>query len=98
MLQSCSQLAGDKAWRLPLMASQRKKLKSSVADLSNSASGFGGAIRAAMFLKEFVGDTPWAHLDIYSWNDSQNGPFFSLGRKCSNGSVLGPIYLSSLST
>ncbi len=78
-LQSCSQISGDKFWRMPLMPSQRKKLKSDVADLTNSASGFGGAIRAAMFLQEFTGDIPWAHLDIYAWNDSAQGPFQASG-------------------
>lgn len=69
ILQSCSQIAGDPLWRMPLMKSQREKLKSDVADIANSCSGFGGAIRAAMFLQEFTGDIPWAHLDIYAWND-----------------------------
>ena len=72
-------MAGDLLWRLPLMPSQRTKLDSPFADLANSASGFGGAIRAAMFLKEFVGDTPWAHLDIYGWNDSSQKAYAHAG-------------------
>jgi leucyl aminopeptidase len=79
LLQSCSQVAGDKLWRMPLMPAQRKKLKSSVADMANSAGGFGGAIRAAMFLQEFTNDIPWAHLDIYAWTDGQSGPFAESG-------------------
>jgi len=71
LLQNCGQMAGDPLWRMPLMKSQREKLKSEVADIANSTSGFGGAIRAAMFLKEFTGDLPWAHLDIFAWNDAR---------------------------
>jgi leucyl aminopeptidase len=79
LLQNCAQMAGDPLWRMPLMKSQRAKLKSEVADLANSASGFGGAIRAAMFLKEFTGTVPWAHLDIFAWNDGKKGFFKGAG-------------------
>jgi leucyl aminopeptidase len=46
-------------------------MKSSVADLANASSkAFGGAITAALFLKEFVKRTSaWAHLDTFAWND-----------------------------
>lgn len=79
ILQSCSQIAGDLLWRMPLMVSQRKKLKSDVATMANSAGGFGGAIRAAMFLQEFTGDIPWAHLDIFAWNNAPGGAYRSAG-------------------
>ncbi|MCF8059581.1 MAG: leucyl aminopeptidase family protein [Bacteriovoracaceae bacterium] len=79
ILQSCSQISGDLLWRMPLMESQRKKLVSDVADISNSASGFGGAIRAATFLQEFTGDIPWAHLDIYAWNSARQKSFRASG-------------------
>jgi leucyl aminopeptidase len=61
----------DPAWRLPLWRGYRSGLDSKVADLNNiSESGFAGAIYAALFLKEFVSDTtPWAHFDIYAWNN-----------------------------
>lgn len=78
-LLSQSQSAGEQVWRMPLLKEQRSKLSSPVADLANSSSGFGGAVRAAMFLQEFIGDTPWAHFDIYSWVDSANGPYFQKG-------------------
>ena len=42
----------------------REQLKSVFADIQNIGTRWGGAVTAAMFLKEFVGDTPWAHLDI----------------------------------
>ena len=61
------------------MKSQRGKLKSDVADIANSSGGFGGAIRAAMFLQEFTGDIPWAHLDIFAWNSAPAGAYRSAG-------------------
>lgn len=79
LLQNCGQMAGDPLWRMPLMNSQREKLNSEVADISNSASGFGGAIRAAMFLKEFTGGLPWAHLDIFAWNDGRKSFYRGAG-------------------
>ena len=66
--------AGDKAhdpvWRLPLFEPYRRLLDSKVADINNiSEGGFGGAITAALFLREFVAaDVPWAHLDVMAWN------------------------------
>jgi leucyl aminopeptidase len=56
--------AGEAVWELPLGPEYRELLKSEVADIINSGGRAGGAITAAMFLREFVGDTPWAHLDI----------------------------------
>jgi leucyl aminopeptidase len=56
--------AGEPVWELPIGPEYRELLKSDVADLVNSGGRAGGAITAAMFLREFVGDTPWAHLDI----------------------------------
>jgi leucyl aminopeptidase len=56
--------AGESFWRMPLLAEQRELLKSDVADLKHTGDRFGGAISAAMFLKEFVGDTPWIHCDV----------------------------------
>jgi len=55
---------GEPVWQLPLYRGYRGQLSSSVADLKNLGSGDGGAITAALFLAEFVGDTPWAHIDI----------------------------------
>ena len=51
-------------WQLPMETAYRPKLESTVADLKNIGDRFGGAITAALFLKEFVDDVPWAHLDI----------------------------------
>jgi leucyl aminopeptidase len=43
---------------------QKETLRSDVADMKNLGDRWGGAISAAIFLREFVGETPWAHLDI----------------------------------
>lgn len=56
--------AGEKMWRLPLDDEYKELLKSNIADMTNAGSRWGGAIFAAMFLKEFAEDTPWIHLDI----------------------------------
>ena len=68
----------DPMWRLPLWRPYRKLIDSPVADINNAGSiPQGGAITAALFLHEFVGDSvPWAHFDIFGWNHG-NG----LGRK-----------------
>jgi leucyl aminopeptidase len=56
--------AGDKLWPLPLDDDYKEQLKSAFADLPNTGGRWGGAVTAAMFLKEFADTTPWAHLDI----------------------------------
>jgi len=56
--------AGEKMWRLPLDEEYREIIRSGIADIVNSGGRWGGAVTAAMFLKEFVEDTPWIHLDI----------------------------------
>jgi leucyl aminopeptidase len=55
---------GEPGWELPLFAPYRKQIDSTVADVKNIGDRYGGAITAALFLKEFVGDVPWAHMDI----------------------------------
>jgi leucyl aminopeptidase len=56
--------AGDRVWPMPLYEEAREQLRSEIADLVNSAGRHGGAVTAAAFLREFIGDRPWAHLDI----------------------------------
>ena len=62
--------AGEPLWRLPLAPEYTKQLKSKVADLKNVDKRDAGTILGAAFLQEFVGKTPWAHLDIAgtAWN------------------------------
>ncbi len=56
--------AGESVWELPLGPDYKDIMKSEIADIVNSGGRAAGAISAAMFLREFVGETPWAHLDI----------------------------------
>ncbi len=60
----------DPLWRLPLWAPYRELLDSKVADINNVSEGpYAGAVTAALFLKEFVSETPaWAHIDMMAWN------------------------------
>jgi leucyl aminopeptidase len=56
--------AGEKMWRMPLDDEYREQLKTVYADIQNIGGRWGGACSAAMFLKEFAGDTPWVHVDV----------------------------------
>jgi leucyl aminopeptidase len=56
--------SGEDMWRLPLISRLRDQLKSSIADMRNTGDRFGGAITAGLFLKTFVKDMPWVHVDI----------------------------------
>jgi leucyl aminopeptidase len=71
-LLASSKIADEKMWPLPVDDDYREMIKSGIADIQNVGTGKGGgAIVAAMFLKEFAGDTPWIHLDIAgtAWQD-----------------------------
>ncbi len=73
--------SGDKFWRLPEEDDYRDQIKSQIADIMNTGgSRWGGATTAAMFLKEFVGETPWIHLDIagVAWMEDQK-PWIAKG-------------------
>lgn len=54
----------ERLWRMPLGKDYDKLIDSKFADMKNTGGRYGGSITAAQFLKRFVGDTPWAHLDI----------------------------------
>ena len=70
---TAGELARDRIWRLPLWRPYLGYLKSSIADLANAgASRMAGAITAALYLERFVPEAqPWAHVDVYSWNDNE---------------------------
>ncbi|MCO4319743.1 leucyl aminopeptidase [Phyllobacterium sp. 21LDTY02-6] len=63
-LFDAGQVTGEKLWRMPLGPEYDKLIDTKNADMKNIGGRHGGAIIAAQFLKRFVGDTPWAHLDI----------------------------------
>ncbi|WP_458108167.1 leucyl aminopeptidase [Arthrobacter sp. R3-55] len=56
--------ADEQLWQLPLERAYRPQLDSDIADISNLGGPYAGSTTAALFLAEFVGDTPWAHIDI----------------------------------
>ena len=61
---AASEAAGEKMWPMPLDEEYKDQLKSPIADLPNIGTRWGGAITAAMFLKQFADPAPWIHLDI----------------------------------
>jgi leucyl aminopeptidase len=69
-VKAASERTDENLWQLPLATQYRKLLDSQVADMKNVGGPYGGAITAALFLNEFVGTTPWAHLDIAGPMDS----------------------------
>ncbi len=75
------EISGDRFWRLPAEDDYRDQIKSQIADIMNTGgSRWGGATTAAMFLKEFAGETPWIHLDIagVAWMEEQK-PWIAKG-------------------
>jgi leucyl aminopeptidase len=63
-VRASGERTGDRVWPLPLWQEYKDRIKSDVADIKNTGGRYGGAITAAAFLAKYVGDTPWAHLDI----------------------------------
>jgi leucyl aminopeptidase len=74
-LQAAATQGGEQFWTMPLETAYFEGLKSPIADMKNTGPRAGGSITAALFLKEFVEKTPWAHLDIAGpvWADKENG-------------------------
>jgi len=77
-LTAAGEETGERLWQLPLWSDHDKLIEGNHADLCNIGPREGGAISAAAFLKNFVGDTPWAHIDIAgtAW-DVKNVPYWS---------------------
>jgi len=59
-----SRRAGEKLWQLPMDRAYREQIRSEIADIKNLGGRTAGTITAGYFLREFVGQTPWAHMDI----------------------------------
>ena len=68
-------LSGEKLWRMPMEEKYFEGMKSIVADMKNTGPRPGGSITAALFLQQYVKDTPWAHLDVAGpvWTEKENG-------------------------
>jgi leucyl aminopeptidase len=70
-LQSAGDRVADPLWRMPFWEPYEAMIEPGIADLDNApAGGFAGSITAALFLRRFVDETPYAHFDIYGWNPS----------------------------
>jgi leucyl aminopeptidase len=82
-LVAAGERTGEPIWQMPLHRDYRAMIESSVADIKNTGKRYGGAITAALFLSEFVGETPWVHLDIAGPAYSENG--HDLGPKGGTG-------------
>ncbi len=63
-ITAAGEASGEAVWRMPLIPAFDKAIDSKFADMKNTGGRHGGAATAAAFLKRYVGDTPWAHLDI----------------------------------
>jgi leucyl aminopeptidase len=70
-LLEASKSCSEKIWELPLWKEFDKQIKSHIADIKNSGGRNGGASSAAAFLKHFVGDYPWIHIDIAGTANSE---------------------------
>ncbi len=79
-VMAAAKKSGEKFWQLPLDKEYREQIKSEIADIKNIGGRKAGTITGAYFIREFVEDTPWAHLDIAgtAWNES-NKPHLSIG-------------------
>ncbi|MDO8491690.1 MAG: leucyl aminopeptidase, partial [Dehalococcoidia bacterium] len=69
-VSKAAEVAGERAWQLPMYDDYKELNKSDVADMKNAGNRYGGAITAAQFLAEFIEDTPWVHLDIAGTADT----------------------------
>ncbi|MSO56175.1 MAG: leucyl aminopeptidase [Acidobacteria bacterium] len=79
-VRAVAERAGDRCWPMPLFEEYTDLLKSDIADMINSPGRFGASITAALFLREFTGGLPWAHLDIAgtAWLE-ESRPFMPKG-------------------
>jgi leucyl aminopeptidase len=79
-VRAAGDAGGERLWQMPLDEEYKDYLKSAFADIPNIGGRWGGSITAAMFLKEFVEDKPWVHLDIAgtAWMDDSK-PWIAKG-------------------
>ncbi len=79
-LVAAGDFSGDRVWQLPLDREYGQLIRSEIADMKNIGNRTAGAITGAMFIKNFVGDIPWAHLDIAgtAWLDKEK-PYLAKG-------------------
>ncbi|MEM0988149.1 MAG: leucyl aminopeptidase family protein [Pseudomonadota bacterium] len=87
-LSSAGRASADPVWRMPLWPGYERDIEPDIADLDNAPKGgMAGSITAALFLRRFVGDARWIHLDIYGWNPSAR-PGRPKGGECQGARAL----------
>ena len=79
-VKDASVASAERVWELPIWDHHRDHMKSSLADLANSAGKYAGTITATAFLERFIGDWPWIHIDIASVDQEPKGkPYMPKG-------------------
>jgi leucyl aminopeptidase len=73
LITTASRVTGERTWRMPLWNDYAVQIRSEIADLKNTGGSSAGSITAGKFLQEFVGDIPWAHMDIAG--TATDGPY-----------------------
>ena len=99
LLEEAGKRSHERAWRFPMWKEYSEMMKSDIADIKNiSGTGEAGSITGAVFLKEFVGDAAWVHLDIAGvMNIKNNHPYLEKNSASGTGVRLlteALIYLS----
>jgi leucyl aminopeptidase len=82
-LVAAGKASGERVWRMPLAAEYDKMIDSKFADMKNTGGRNGGAITAAQFLQRYVGDVPWAHLDVAG--TAMNAPQTEINKSWGSG-------------
>jgi leucyl aminopeptidase len=95
-LQQASEESGEKVWPMPSGDEYAEEMKSKIADLKNIGGKFGGACTAAAFLRQFVADKKWAHLDIAGVEAFEKATAFTAEGSSGFGVRLLVTYLMSL--
>ncbi len=95
-LQKAAQDSGEKIWHMPSGDEYAKEMKSKIADLRNIGSRWGGACTAAAFLRQFIGDAKWAHLDIAGMDIFTKATEYSAEGSTGFGVRLLTTYLTNL--
>ena len=79
-MRKASQKSGERVWEMPLWNEYKEQLESDLADIKNSGGKPAGTITAGLFLKQFVGDFPWIHIDIAAVDFEEKGrPYIPKG-------------------
>jgi len=79
-IKSASKATAERVWELPLWDDFRERMKSPIADLKNSGGKPANTATAGAFLESFIGDWPWAHIDVASVDDEPTGrPYIPVG-------------------